>query len=112
MVIYDFACALQAYCLNRDHDFFAETAFLVDRFHDDNHSCGQSFHLEENHFYKDLNTQANEQYNSVLRALHAPLSYTIPENFMLHMRLYLYMINTRRIEEINEELANERGRRD
>ena len=37
-VIYDFACSLHAYCLNRDPIFFKDTRFLVDRFHWGNHT--------------------------------------------------------------------------
>lgn len=38
IVIYDNACALHAYCLNRDPTFFQNTVFLVDRLHWDNHT--------------------------------------------------------------------------
>ena len=38
VVIYDFACSLHQYCLNRDPVFFQNTRFLVDRFHWKNHT--------------------------------------------------------------------------
>lgn len=38
-VIYDNACNLHNYALNRDPVFFKDTHFLVDRFHWDNHTC-------------------------------------------------------------------------
>ena len=38
MVIYDNACNLLSYCLNREPDFFRTTWFLVDRFHWHNHT--------------------------------------------------------------------------
>lgn len=37
-VIYDNACKLQDYCLNRDPCFFQHTEFYVDRLHWDNHT--------------------------------------------------------------------------
>ena len=37
VVIYDNACNLHNYCLNRDPGFFASTKFCVDRFHWVNH---------------------------------------------------------------------------
>lgn len=33
LVIYDFACALEEYCLNRDPHWFRNTKFVIDRFH-------------------------------------------------------------------------------
>ena len=38
LVIYDNACRLHEYCLNRDPAFFKKTKFVVDKFHWKNHS--------------------------------------------------------------------------
>lgn len=37
VVIYDYACGLHNYCLNREPKFFQETKFLIDRYHQPNH---------------------------------------------------------------------------
>lgn len=37
LVVYDFACALEEYCLNRDPIYFKDTQFVIDRFHWKNH---------------------------------------------------------------------------
>ena len=37
VVIYDFACGLHSYCLNREAEFFKFTKFLIDRYHQPNH---------------------------------------------------------------------------
>lgn len=37
-LVYDFACGLHKYCLNRDPTFFKNTVFLIDRLHWDNHT--------------------------------------------------------------------------
>lgn len=37
VVIYDFACGLHNYCLNREAKFFQKTKFLIDRYHQPNH---------------------------------------------------------------------------
>ena len=37
VVVYDFACALQHYCMNRQPAHFKDTMILVDRFHWFNH---------------------------------------------------------------------------
>ena len=38
VIIYDNACRLHMYSLNRDPGFFMKTRFLVDRFHWKNHT--------------------------------------------------------------------------
>ena len=43
VIIYDNACNLHAYCLNRNPKFFQKTRFLADRFHWPNHT-GMSYH--------------------------------------------------------------------
>ena len=97
VIVYDFACALSAYCWNRDPAYFRDTLFKIDRLHSPNHTCAKSFHLSESRLFKDLNSQSNEQYNSDLQRLHTQLSYMTPENFMAHLRLYLYVRNKRKI---------------
>ena len=39
LVIYDFACALEEYCLNRDPHWSRNTKFVIDRFHWKNHTA-------------------------------------------------------------------------
>lgn len=39
VIIYDNACNLHSYCMNRDPIFFKKTRFLVDRLHWRNHRC-------------------------------------------------------------------------
>ena len=38
VIVYDAACLLHAYCLNRDPLFFKDTKFLCDVFHWKNHT--------------------------------------------------------------------------
>jgi len=46
IVVYDFACALQDYCMNRQPAHFKDSMFLVDRFHWFNHmSCARSYNV-------------------------------------------------------------------
>ncbi|KAL3865224.1 hypothetical protein ACJMK2_006839 [Sinanodonta woodiana] len=91
LVIYDNACNLHNYCLNRDSVFFHETWFLVDRFHWCNH---KGYHVGYNvsHYlqYGQLNSQVAEQCNSTLKRLKTMLSYMNVDNFKNHLRLFLW----------------------
>ena len=39
VVYYDFACALEKYCLARDPWLFRNVVFMIDKFHLKNHTC-------------------------------------------------------------------------
>ena len=50
-VVYDFGCAMEAFCMNMDPVFFANTKFLIDRLHINNHigkykKFQQRFHID------------------------------------------------------------------
>lgn len=49
IVIYDNACNLHSYCLNREPKFFEKTWFLVDRFHWPNHTGDYLFNYAYSH---------------------------------------------------------------
>ena len=93
-IIYDRACQLHTYCLNRDPAFFKNTTFFVDRFHWPNHkNCCQAYNI--NNFKKrdSLNTQVAEQRNSVLKPLQSFLCYVSEKNFHTFLRLYIWYNN-------------------
>ncbi|DBB13181.1 TPA: hypothetical protein ACH3X3_15247 [Trebouxia sp. C0006] len=65
VIVYDFACALQEYCLNRQPEHFKEIKFVVDRFHWFNHvSYARSYQLSAYLQCSYLNSQIAEQCNS------------------------------------------------
>lgn len=94
IIVYDFACQLMEYCLNRDPEFFAFTRFFIDRFHESNHtSCSPAHFLRHYAQLGWLNSQVNEQLNSKLKtALSRKENYNYP-NFMHSARLAIRVIN-------------------
>ena len=100
VVIYDFACALEEYCLNRAPEFFKSTRFVVDRFHWSNHTaCSWGYCMV---LYRDLaqvNSQWAEQCNAALKRVRSALSRMRMGSFMAFTRLFLHTWNVRRIEE-------------
>ncbi|XP_050406170.1 uncharacterized protein LOC126827514 isoform X2 [Patella vulgata] len=96
-VIYDNACALHSYCLNREPEFFKETIFLVDRLHWDNHSgCSCGYRLNLYPELKNLNSQINEQANAGLKRIKDQVSYMTAQNFMNHSSFYLWNKNMKK----------------
>lgn len=97
IIIYDNACKLHQYALNREPSFFKNTMFLVDRFHWKGHTaCSAGYNLSKYNTsidVKQINSQVNEQGNAGIQRLKGHLSYMLPDNFMFHVRLYFAMKN-------------------
>lgn len=93
-VIYDNACHLLSYCLNRDPAFFKDTQFLVDRFHWRNHTgCSVGHNASDYGHMQNVNTQAAEQCNAHLKKLRPLLAYMKQDNFMSHVTFTLWFYN-------------------
>ncbi|XP_041931359.1 uncharacterized protein LOC121694974 isoform X1 [Alosa sapidissima] len=91
VVIYDNACQLHTYAIRRDPQFFNKTWFLVDRLHWRNYSgCNAGYQLDVYLQHQDINSQLAEQSNSLLKKLKSQLSYMNRDNFIGHLRLFLW----------------------
>ena len=107
VIVYDFACALQDYCLNREPYFFRNSKFLVDRFHWFNHAaCARSYNLSLYEQYAHVNSQVAEQWNSALKRIKATVGQMCQEAFMFNVRLFLDVRNAERNEALRIMLAN------
>lgn len=91
-VIYDNACNLHQYCLNRESAYFKQTIFLVDSMHFRDHKqCCIDYNTSK---YPDvLNSPLAEQRNSVLRKLENSMSYMSQSTFLLFLRHYLHRLH-------------------
>ena len=97
-VVYDNACHLLMYCVQREPSWFWACRFVVDRFHEPNHvqSCSSSIHTSSytsGPLYT-ANTQAVEQVNKVLRArLETRLRFMNLDHAVVFLRLFLAWFN-------------------
>ncbi|XP_066277571.1 uncharacterized protein [Branchiostoma lanceolatum] len=96
-IVYDNACQLHRYVMNRDPHFFKKTQFLVNRFHWKGHvGCSLGYCMDSYSASVDIrtiNSQVNEQANSGLARMKSQLSYMKPPNFMFHASLFLAVRN-------------------
>ena len=114
-IIYDNACNLHNYSLNREPDFLKTTWFLVDRFHWKNHAgyivdasfshwlsaicfiytgCSVGYNMSLYPQFTEINSQIVEQCNSVLKRTKSSLSYMTKNNFLDHCKFMLWYRNT------------------
>ena len=97
VVIYDFACALMEYALNREPEYFKYTLFLLDGLHKWNHSaCSPAFRirwryggltLTVDNWIDLVNTQSCEQWNSIFANKALSLSQSNQATVMREARL-------------------------
>ena len=105
VIVYDFACSLQPYCLAREPNFFKNTTFVIDRLHSKNHStCSEAFDLQSFRvsgnplFY--INDSAQEQGNKGLAAIRISCLYMRLERFIPFVKLHLETANCRRLAKL------------
>ena len=96
VVVYDFSCALQDYCLNRQPDHFIDTLFLVDKFHwFGQTACSRTYNLTQYPAYAGLNSQIAEQFNSAL----ARIKCSQPDDSAhLHVQCQILLVDAERKE--------------
>ena len=98
IVVYDFACALQEYCLNRAPEFFKGTLFVVDKFHWGGHSsCARSYSPFLYSRLRSVNTSIAEQCNAALKMIRSSTSRMAQVSFMLVVRFFLDAWNRKKI---------------
>jgi hypothetical protein len=103
VVVYDFSCALQEYCLNREPRHFRHTAFLIDRFHWRNHkTCARSYNLSIYPDFLCLNSEICEQVNSLLKKIKSSVSMMTQVNFMRCVRFFLEMNNDKKLKRLDD----------
>jgi len=117
IVIYDFACNLQPYCMTREPEFFAETIFLIDLFHSSGHKkCGKasflSNYVNTNPNLLTLNSSAAECGNSGLRKIRKSVSYMSQERAIVFSRVHMSHWNRTLIQRMEERGNMLEGRND
>ena len=96
VIVYDNACKLHQYCLNREPQHFQNTLFLVDRFHWKGHTgCSSGYNLDmyRGQQLRALNSQINEQANADLQKIRGQLAYMTAANFHFHISLFIGIKN-------------------
>ncbi|EJD44837.1 hypothetical protein AURDEDRAFT_64864, partial [Auricularia subglabra TFB-10046 SS5] len=101
VVIYDFACALGPYCMQREPKFFAGTRFLIDGFHAKGHkrcskACFISTYKKKDPELAAVNSSAAECGNGGLLKIRRPLSYMSQRHAIVYSYTFLAMWNRER----------------
>jgi hypothetical protein len=103
VIVYDFACALQPYCMLREPEFFSKTLFVVDAFHAKGHTrCGRAAFLttycETNPGLLAVNSSAAECGNSGIVRIRKSVSYMTQERAIVYTKVFISLWNRQRIQ--------------
>ena len=89
-IIYDASCKLKEYALNREPKRFMSIRVTSDRFHENNHkTCSTSFRTSAYPSLCNANSEACEQFNSVLRRISSSTNYMQQSVFIRAIILFI-----------------------
>jgi hypothetical protein len=100
--VYDYACQLSEYCLNREPKFFCCTRFWHDLFHGFPHNCGEGFKSQRVPQLRGLNTEQAEQFNSYLQCVKYTANHLSQVHSMFFTQFMGYLWNEDKTERFNK----------
>ncbi|KDR72093.1 hypothetical protein GALMADRAFT_74422 [Galerina marginata CBS 339.88] len=105
VIVYDFACALQPYCMLREPEFFQDTLFVIDAFHAPDHTkcCDSSFlttYEGTDPRLLRLNSSAGECGNGGLTRIRKSIRYMGQDRAIVYTKVFLSIWNRLRIKGI------------
>ncbi|KAF8203233.1 hypothetical protein BJ912DRAFT_1102840 [Pholiota molesta] len=107
IIVYDFACALQPYCMAREPEFFSKTLFVIDVFHCSGHTkCGHATFLatycEADPRLLSINSSAAECGNSGIKRIRKSVSYMSQDRAVLFTKVFISIWNRIRIQQMEK----------
>jgi len=103
--IYDFACSLEEYCMNREPRFFARTRFFHDVFHGVAHKCSSSFKVRRLQDTRSINSSIAEQFNSFLKNIRRSCTNMSQSRFIFLVQVAIAEWNARKRDRLAEQRA-------
>ena len=94
--VYDFACSLNEYCLNREPQYYIATRFWHDIFHGYAHLCAKSLTSSRIPSLRVLDTSICEQFNSFLQNIKYTGSHLTQSHFCLYLQFMMYVWNNQK----------------
>ena len=105
MVVYDFACALEPYCMTCKPDFFSDTLFAINSFHAKGHTkCAPAAFLST---YANvdprlacINSSAAECGNGSLHCICKSVSYMSQDCAIIYTKVFLSVWNQLQVQKM------------
>ena len=93
-IIYDASCKVKEYGLSRELKRFMSLQITTDRFHEINHTaCSDAYKSSKYESLRNVNTEAVEQTNHLLRAITSSTTFMSPKLYMRSIKLFMAHLN-------------------
>lgn len=105
-VLFDFACQAGVYCVRREPSMFAQTKFLIDRFHALSHKCASFWKLYSYPSFTCMESTASESLNADIQPLQSMCAYMRQSTFVNFLSLYIGVLNWLKNKKLQRTLNN------
>lgn len=109
VVVYNFTCALQQYCMSYEPDFFKDTQFAINIFHSSKHKCGEACFLStyciDNPELLNLNSSVAKCRNSRISKIHKAVSYVTQDRAVMYMQVFFLIWNRQQIQKMEGKIV-------
>lgn len=93
-IIYDASCRVKEYGLSRELKRFMSIQITTDRFHEANHTgCSDAFKSSLYDSLRNVNTEAAEQTNHLLRSITTSTTFMSPQLYLRSIKLFMAHLN-------------------
>lgn len=93
-IIYDASCRVKEYGLSRELKRFMNIQITTDRFHEVNHTrCSEAFKSSMYHSLNNVNSEAAEQTNHLLRSITSSTTFMSPQLYLRSIKLFMAHLN-------------------
>jgi hypothetical protein len=103
VVIYDFACSLEEYNLNRESGYWLNTRMFMDIFHGYNHVCSPAFKMNKALYgLTGVNTSICEQFNAYIKRIKSSAEHMTQTKFVFYIQYFMHLWNVDKSNKVIE----------
>lgn len=107
VLVYDFACSMEEYSLNRESGYWMNTRIFHDVFHGCTHICSPMFKVRKAEYNFTMeNTSICEQFNAYIKRIKPSGEHMTQQNFVFYVQYFLHLWNKRKAERCREVLRS------
>ena len=96
ILLYEFTCGLEEYCMNKEAGYFKNTRIYHDIFHGYNHGCSPLYSCKDLIGFRGINASICEQFNSFLQCVKSSSKTMSQKHFMFFMHYMIQIWNSKK----------------
>lgn len=106
VLLYDFACSMEEYNLNRESGFWINTRIYHDIFHGCRHICSPMYKLDKKEYdMMSFNTSISEQFNSHIKCIKPSAEHMTQHKFVFFVQFFTNRWNKKKLAKTNDLIS-------